>query len=174
MSLLKIFTFFFSAIAFLFAAPVSAQEADYSGSWELDKANSTLQGWTAENLLSMNMGISHENKNLRIVYSYSFTNGSSVDTLHILIGGESISGNWWNGRIDYTSQARMDDEKTSLILETESTYRGQNGSFTTHYTDAIHLSEDKHSLIIDRITKTDFETSTSTLVFTPTDAGKTK
>ena len=169
MSISKTFLLVLSAMSILLAAPISAQEVDYSGSWELDKAESTLQGWMAENLLSMNMEILHENKNLRIVYTYSFTSGASIDTLQVVIDGEAVSGKWWNGSIDFTTRAQMGDKNTNLILETKSTYRGQNGSFTTNYAETVRLSENKKSLIIDRIAKSDFDTTRIKLMFRPAD-----
>ena len=142
---------------------VSAQEANYSGTWVLDKAKSTLQGRMSESLQSMTLAIAQTGNDLTAEFQSKYSERESTDKMVLVIGGEQVSREGAMGRGTTKSKAAWSEDKKNLIVTSESTFEGQNGTMNIKTTDTYVLAGSV--LTIKRESESPRGNRSSTLIF---------
>lgn len=150
---------------FLLYGGVSAQGVNYSGNWALDKAKSDLQGRMNESLRSMTLVIEQSGNDLSAEFQSSFGDRESSDKMVLTIGGEQVSRQGMMGRGTTKSKAQWSTDSKNLIIVSESTFEGPNGTMNMKTTDTYILSADGATLTINRASETPRGARSSTLVF---------
>lgn len=154
------------ALSLLGFSLAGAQEVNYSGSWALDKAKSTLQGRMNESLVSITLTITQKATDLTEEFQYKYQERDRADKIVLTIGGAEVEREGAMGRGKTKSQAKWSEDKKNLILTSESSFTTQSGnSMTIKSTDKYSLSADGKTLTISRESETPRGTQSSTMVF---------
>ena len=142
---------------------VNAQEVNYSGKWVLDKAKSTLQGRMSESLQSMTLAITQSGNDFTAEFQSKYNERESTDKMVLAIGGEQVSREGAMGRGTTKSKAAWSEDKKNLIVSSDATFEGQNGTMNIKTTDTYVLAGS--ALTIKRESESPRGTRSSTLVF---------
>jgi hypothetical protein len=152
-------------------ASVSAQKgANFAGTWELDKAKSTLSGPVAERIKSATWIVTQDDKQLAREQKIEQIEGGGGRGLGLggpltvkLDGSET---NTQSERGKTVSKAKWLNEGKTLEIYVSSTFSGQNGELTVTTTEHWELADEGKTLKVHRKTEGLRTPSESTWVLT--------
>ena len=156
---------FMAVVCMLFAAAPALMAQDFYEGWVLDKEKSTLDGRMSEWLSGMEMITTVTGDNLKIEVTYQTANEDFADVIDLVLGGEAKTRDIMGGRGKATSRGEWAVYQESVKVHSESTFEGDNGTFTFTTDDHYSLSEDGQNLIIKRTSTSSRGTQESTLIF---------
>jgi len=160
----KIFFIHLTALILLMFGSVNAQDTYYHESWVLDKEKSTIQGRMTEWLVGLEMVTTIDGEDLKIECNYKTYDQDVTDIVELKLGGEEVTRDFMGiGKIK--SRAKWDVYQESVIVNSEATFTGQNGTFTFTQKDHLSLSEEGENLILKRETDSSSGTQNHTLIF---------
>jgi hypothetical protein len=150
---------------------VGAQKgANFAGTWELDKAKSTLAGPVAENIKSATWIVTQDDKQLTREQKIERIEGEGGRRLGLggpltvkLDGGET---NTESERGKSVSKAKWLNEGKALEITTSIAFSGPNGEFTVTTTEHWELADEGKTLKVHRKTENLRGPSESTWVLT--------
>lgn len=154
------------ALSLLGVGLAGAQDMNYSGTWALDKAKSTLSGRMNESLMNITLVIMQKADDFNADFQYKYSEREMADKIALKIGGEQVERDVMGGRGKAKSQVRWSDDKKNLILVSDRTVNTDNGTFSSKMTDTYSLSADGKTLTINSNSESSRGSRTSTMVFT--------
>ena len=140
----------------------SAQNVNFSGTWELDKGKSTLSGRRAESLVSATLVITQKGNNLAINSEQKYGERDRTDEMELKIGGEQVERESMGGRATVKSKAMWSEDTKNLIIVSEMQF-GDRGTFTM--TETHSLSKDGKTLTVDGKSESSRGTRESKMVY---------
>jgi polyisoprenoid-binding protein YceI len=152
-------------------ASVSAQKgANFAGTWELDKAKSTLAGPVAESIKSATWIVTHDDKQLAREQKIERIEGAGGrglglgGPLTVKLDGSETTTESQRGKT--VSKAKWLNEGKTLEISASSTFSGQNGELTVTTTEHWELADEGKTLKVHRKTEGLRSPSESTWVLT--------
>jgi polyisoprenoid-binding protein YceI len=153
-------------------ASVSAQKgANFAGTWELDKAKSTLAGPVAESIKSATWIVTQDDKQLAREQKIERIEGAGGGRglglggpLTVKLDGSETTTQSERGKT--VSKAKWLNEGKTLEISASSTFSGQNGELTVTTTEHWELADEGKTLKVHRKTEGLRTPSESTWVLT--------
>lgn len=133
----------------------SAKDANYSGTWVLDKEKSTLSDRWSQALVSATLTITHKGDDLKIKSEQEYTQRDRSDEMELKIGGDQVERETMGGRGNIKSKAMLSKDKKNLIIVSDIKFSGNRGTFTMTSTDTYSLSKDGKMLTVESKTETE-------------------